>query len=255
MDEETDGTNLALKSWAEEMEDEDVRPEKMAVDLSWIDENDKSELSYGELDFDPFMYDTRTNMQRNPGVVNATEQAQAQENQEKAKDTWVQVARRNLRGSNPQNLQNPPPAPPAKDKGKDARTTGHSAPAEKILEVINALEYRIFHVTFSHPIDPVISLHSQRMFSCIAALPQALWKLNCLEVKWTKNGAISLCFPVATRDNTLKFHQMNILRTLNHGDADAVFTQQLKWSRVTIYNIKSSSSTASILRSPQDGLM
>ena len=90
---------------------------------------------------------------------------------------------------------------------------------------------------FSHPIDPVISPHSQRMFSCIAALPQALWKLNCLEVKWTKNGAISLCFPVATQDNTLKFHQMNILRTLNHGDADAVFTQQLKWSRVTIYNV------------------
>ena len=88
MDEETDGTSLALKSWAEEMEDEDVRPEEMAVDLSWIDEDDKSELSYGESDFDPFMYDTRTNMQRNPGVVNATEQARAQENQEKAKDTW-----------------------------------------------------------------------------------------------------------------------------------------------------------------------
>ena len=76
------------------MEDKDVRPEKMAVDLSWIDDDNKWELSYGELDFDPFMYDARTNVQRNPGVVNATEQARAQENHEKAKDTWVQVTRR-----------------------------------------------------------------------------------------------------------------------------------------------------------------
>ena len=219
------------------MEDEEARSENMAVDLSRIDEDAKLELSYGKSDFDPITYDARTNAQRNSGVVNATEQARAQENQDKAKDTWVQVARRNLRGNGPQGPQNSPPAPPGKGKGRDARVTGFNTPAERNSEVINAPEYRIFHVTFSHHIDPVLRLHSQRMFSRIAALPQALWKLNCLEVKWTKNGAISLRFPAGTRDEALKFHQMSILRTLNHGDADAVFTQQLKWSRVTIYNV------------------
>ena len=235
------------KSWADSVEEE-----RMQIDPNRIDGDDAiSILSYEGSDpaqesHDAFLerskksfFSRRGMDSTRPNSINAAGQARAQEAQSKAKDTWVQVARRNANRNGVQTFQNTPPAPPGKGKERDPRvqgleTTSNPAPAPQI---INAPEYKIFHVTFSRPVDPIHRVHSQRLFSRIAAIPQDKWKLNCLEVKWTKNGSISLRFPAATHEDALKFHQMNILRTLNHGDADATFTQQHRWSRVTIYNV------------------
>ena len=235
-----------LKSWADAVEDEE-----MQVDKDRVDEDNRSMLSYGFSDpeIEPHeafhertrnaFFERRGPIPTKSNAINASGQAKAQENQDKAKDTWVQVARRNANRKLAQAPQNTPPAPPGKGKERDSRVQGFDAqqPNTSSPMVINAPEYKIFHINFSNPIDPSLRLHSQRMFSRIAAISQDKWKLNCLEVKWTKNGSITLRFPAATHDDALKFHQMNILRTLNHRDADATFTQQHRWSRVTIYNV------------------
>ena len=235
-----------LKSWADAVEDEE-----MQVDKDRVDKDNRSMLSYGFSDpeIEPHeafhertgnaFFERRGPIPTKSNAINASGQAKAQENQDKAKDTWVQVARRNANRKLAQAPQNTPPAPPGKGKERDSRVQGFDAqqPNTSGPMVINTPEYKIFHINFSNPIDPSLRLHSQRMFSRIAAISQDKWKLNCLEVKWTKNGSITLHFPAATHDDALKFHQMNILRTLNHRDADATFTQQHRWSRVTIYNV------------------
>ena len=235
------------KSWADSVEEE-----RMHIDKNRIDGDDAiSIISFDDSDpalesHDAFLerskksfFNQRGIDSARPNSINAAGQARAQEAQSKAKDTWVQVARRNANRKGVQTFQNTPPAPPGKGKERDSRvqgfdTTPNPAPAPQI---VNAPEYKIFHITFSNPVDPINRTHSQRLFSRIAAIPQDRWKLNCLEVKWTKNGSISLRFPAATHEDALKFHQMNILRILNHGDANATFTQQHRWSRVTIYNV------------------
>ena len=235
------------KSWADAVEEE-----RMQIDKNRIDGDDAiSILSYEGSDLaqethDAFLERSRKSFFNQKGInpshpnsINAAGQARAQEAQSKAKDTWVQVARRNANRNGIQTFQNTPPAPPGKGKERDSRVQGFDTTSNSALapQIVNAPEYKIFHITFSRPVDPINRIHSQRLFSRIAAIPQDRWKLNCLEVRWTKNGSISLRFPAATHEDALKFHQMNILRTLNHGDADATFTQQHRWSRVTIYNV------------------